>query len=472
MATECTASKFELWRHFRRRVTASFDGGRLTSDAGGVLVRLVDDWIHLTKRFALCFADHRRQSSVEHSVLELLRQRLYGLILAYEDLIDFKLLRKDPGLALLVGKADITGADRVRARDQGSPLASASTLNRVELSSPETAASDRHKRVALDMDAADALLVDVFLEAEPDHKEMVLDIDATDDPVHGHQEGRFFHGYYRRWCYLPLYVFCDRHLLRARLRRASEDPAAGAVAELRGIVCRIREQRPGVRIIVRGDSGFCREEIMRWCESEDVAYVFGLARNRRLEGRLAKAMQKSRRRCLATGKASRRFREFRYRTLGSWSRSRRVIGKAEWLPQGGNPRFVVTNLEPSRYGKQALYEKLYCARGEMENRIKEQQLDLFADRTSTATMRGNQIRLYFSAFAYVLFCALRRIGLRGTSLERAQCGTIRSRLLKIAARIRVTHRRIWVQMASESPHRKLFAQVLANLRAPPTPSPA
>ena len=468
MITECTSSQLDFGSHGRRQVTACFDGGRLTTEGGSPLLRETELRIGLFDRVASCFRDYRNPSAVEHSVRDLVSQRVYGLSLGYEDLNDHNHLRGDALMALLVGKSDIVGADRRRARDKGFPLASASALNRLELSLPEKAQEHRYKRIAADTGGLDRLLVELFLEAHAKAPaEIVLDLDATDDPLHGKQEGRFFHGYYRRYCYLPLYGFCGEHLLVARLRKSDRDASAGTIRELTPIVARIREAWPEVRIILRGDSGFCRERIMAWCEALGIGYVLGVARNQRLEKWLAPALHKSRRRFHATGKASRRFRECRYRTRDSWSRKRRVVGKAQWLKKGGNPRFVVTNLSRSRAGKQYLYEKLYCARGDMENRIKEQQLDLFADRTSTATIAANQLRLYWSSFAYVLLAAMRRLALAGTRNASLQCGTLRLRFLKIAARIRITHRRIWLHLPTAYPWQDDFAQALANLQRKP-----
>ena len=402
MDTECKPKQLEFQSLGRREVIGRFDGGRITSDGGGLLLREVDRCIGLLDRLADCFADYRNPESIEHSVRELVAQRVYGLALGYEDLNDHDGLRKDSTLALLVGKQDLTGEQRVREQDRGNPLAASSTLNRLELGTPESAASDRYKRIAADSEALDRLLVDLFLESQcKPPREIWLDLDATDDPLHGHQEGRFFHGYYRCYCYLPLYIFCGEHLLCARLRPADRDASAGSIDELQRIVGWIRARWPKTRIVIRGDSGFCREAIMAWCEANDVGYVLGLARNKRLERALGKEMETARVACERTGEAARRFGDFRYRTRKSWSCERRVIGKAEYLPGKANPRFVVTNLSTHEVGAQRLYEELYCARGEMENRIKEQQLGLFADRTSSATLRANQLRLYFSSFAYV-----------------------------------------------------------------------
>lgn len=472
MKTECIPDQLEFHALGRREVVGRFDGGRISSDGGGTLLRETDVRLGLLQRLADCFADYRNPLSVEHDVRTLVSQRVYGLALGYEDLNDHDALRSDSLLAMLVGKLDLTGAQRVREQDKGHPLASSSTLNRLELSTPETAATDRYKRIAGDAEAMDRLLVDVFLESqERPPREIWLDLDATDDPLHGHQEGRFFHGYYRCYCYLPLYIFCGEQLLCARLRQANVDGAAGSVEELERIVSQIRARWPKTRIVIRGDSGFCRDSIMSWCETHGVYYVLGLARNARLNRILSREMQWAKKACKETGKAARHFRDFTYRTRKSWSRKRRVIGKAEYLPGKANPRFVVTNLPAHRGGAQHLYEKLYCIRGEMENRIKEQQLGLFADRTSTTTMQANQLRLYFSSFAYVLMQGLRRLGLEGTHLAKAQCTTIRVKLLKIGMRLRISVRKVWLAFSESYPYASDFAQALANLRRIPAWAP-
>ena len=472
MNTECTAAQLEFQSLGRRRVSARFDGGRLTSDGGGVLLREVERRLNLFPRLAGCFTDYREAGKVEHPVRSLLAQRVYGLALGYEDINDHDTLRNDSLLALLVGKADLTGERRRRVRDQGYPLAGSSTLNRLELGTPEHAHCHRYQKVVAAPDELDRLLVDVFLESHRQAPAVLwLDLDATDDPLHGNQEGRFFHGYYKSYCYLPLYIFCGEHLLCARLRPADRDAAAGSVAELARIIRQIRQRWPKVEIIVRGDAGFCREELMAWCETNKVRYLFGLAKNPRLETLIAKALRKSHRRYLQTQRPSRRFRELRYRTLTSWSRTRRVVAKAEHLAKGPNPRFVVTNLDTKTAGARVLYEDLYCARGDMENRIKEQQLGLFADRTSTATLRANQLRLYLSSFAYLLMHGLRRLGLAGTRWAKAQCGTIRTQLLKLAASVRITARRVWLAFASGYPHPAAFAAVLRQLQNNPAHAP-
>jgi len=313
----------------------------------------------------------------------------------------------------------------------------------------------------------DCLLVDLFVESQAAPKEIWLDLDATDDPLHGHQEGRFFHGYYRCYCYLPLYIFCGEHLLCARLRPSNQDGAEGSVEELERIVGQIRERWPKTRINIRGDSGFCRDWLMNWCEDNGMGYVLGLARNQRLTRAIGEDLQLAKLAHERSGQPERRYRELRYRTRKSWSRERRVIAKAEYLPGKANPRFVVTNLPKSRAGAKSLYEKIYCARGEMENRIKEQQLGLFADRTSAATMQANQLRLYFSSFAYVLMHGLRRLGLDGTAHARAQCSTIRTKLLKIGARLRVTVRKVWLSYSEAYPYAQDLAHILRNLQRHP-----
>lgn len=472
MATECSPAQLEFHALGSRDVVGRFDGGRLTSDGGGLLLREVDRRVGMLGRLASCFTDYRNPNSLEHSVHELVAQRVYGLALGYEDLNDHDVLRADSVLALLVGKRDLTGEARERERDRGYPLAGSSTLNRLELTTPESAASDRYKKIAADPAALDQLLVDLFLESyEKAPREIWLDLDATDDPLHGHQEGRFFHGYYRCYCYLPLYIFCGEHLLCARLRPSNRDGAAGSVEELDRIVAQIRASWPKTRIVIRGDSGFCRDAIMSWCEANRVDYVLGLARNQRLHRALGREMAEALEEHQRTGQPARRFRDFRYRTRKTWSRERRVVGKAEYLPNKANPRFVVTNLPISRAGAKRLYEKLYCVRGEMENRIKEQQLGLFADRTSSETMRANQLRLYFSSFAYVLMHGLRRLGLQGTQHARAQCTTIRLKLLKIGARIRITVRKVWLSFSEAYPYASDIAQILANVRRYPAWAP-
>jgi len=368
--TECTQASFSFATDFKRQVVARFDGGTICSDGGALLLHKVEQKTGILRQFAACFEDHRDPDAVEHSVRELVGQRVYGLALGYEDLNDHDRLRADPLLAMLSGKRDLEGKKRRRERDRGKPGAGKSTLNRLELTPAEAGRSARYKKIALDFEAADQTLVDLYIQSQPRcPEEIVIDLDATDDRLHGNQEGRFFHGYYGDYCYLPLYLFSGEHLLCARLRSADQDASAGAVEEVERTVERLRRSWPNARIILRADSGFCREELMSWCERNGVDYVFGLAKNSRLLKRIRKAMNKARRRHRESGEAARRFVEFRYRTLHTWSRKRRVVAKAERLAKGENPRFVVTSLGAGRMPMRELYEDFYCARGEMENRI-------------------------------------------------------------------------------------------------------
>jgi hypothetical protein len=444
MPTECSRDLFGYEVVEGRQVVAAFDGGEVTSDAGALLLGAANRAIGLVRRLAGCFTDGRAAELVEHTVETMLMQRICGIALGYEDLVDHDELRHDPVLAALAGKLE------ARRRDCA-PLAGKSTLNRLEHA--PASALDRYHKIGHDAAAIEELFVALFLEAHAAPPERItLDLDATDDPLHGHQEGRFFHGYYDCYCYLPLYVFCGRHLLAAKLRRSNIDASAGAVEEVARIVGQIRKRWPRVEIVLRADSGFARDELMVWCEANDVDYVFGLARNQRLVGAIADDLAAAEAESLAKGGAARRFADFAWRTRDSWSRARRVVAKAEHLPQGANPRFVVTSLPARAIAARTLYEDIYCARGEVENRIKEQQLDLFADRTSAATMRANQLRLWFASFAYVLLEALRRIGLRHTQFATTTCGTIRLKLLKIGAQVRKSVRRIKVAMASACPY--------------------
>ena len=456
--TECSESCFPFARHFSREVVARFDGGQITTEAGALLLRPVEQRTGILRQFAECFRDYRRADRVEHSVSELVRQRVYGLALGYEDLNDHDQLRQDPLLALMSGKRDVTGEQRRREQDRGKAGAGKSTLNRLELTPANAKPDARYKKVVMDEAAVDRLLVDLYIQSQPRQpKRIVVDLDATDDPLHGGQEGRFFHGYYGCYCYLPLYIFIEEHLVCARLRPSNIDASAGALEEVQRIVKRLRFTWPEADIVLRGDSGFCRDEIMSWCEKNRVGYVFGLAKNERLEKKLRKPMGEAEREWRETGRSARRFIEFRYRTRKSWKRGRRVVGKAEHLDKGENPRFVVTSLGAEEMEPRPLYEDFYCARGDMENRIKEQQLDLFADRTSTHALHSNQIRLYLSSIAYCVLVALRRLGLKGTDMAKAQCGTIRLRLLKIGARVRITARKIWISMAAGHPAAAVFA---------------
>ena len=457
MTTECSQFVFGFHPLKQREIRAQFDGGAITSDGGGLLLREVEKRIGILHQFAACFSDYRNGDLIEHTVKELVAQRVYGLALGYEDLNDHEELRKDPLLAVLVERSD----------PSQETLAGKSTLNRLELTGETASRRERYKKIVLDHGAVDRLLVQVFLEAHREEpEEIILDLDATDDPLHGKQEGRFFHGYYGHYCYLPLYIFCGEFLLGARLRPSNIDASAGSVEELQRIVAQIRSVWSGVRIVVRGDSGFCREELMAWCDAEGVDYLLGLAKNERLKAEIVKEMEEAKAQYQETGRAARRFKEFVYQTRESWSNARRVVAKAEYLEKGENPRFVVTSLSTEAWPAQALYEEHYCARGDMENRIKE-QLMLFSDRTSTHYLRSNQLRLYFSSIAYVLLQMLRRLGLAGTELAKAQCSSIRLKLLKIGALIRITVRKVWISLAGGYPYVALFQQVYEKLRAVP-----
>ena len=454
MPTECNPDLFGFAPVEGRAVVAAFDGGAVTSDAGALLLGATDRAIGLVARFSACFSDRRRQELIEHEVRTLVGQRVYGIALGYEDLNDHDELRFDPVMATLAGKLTAHRADCA-------PVAGKSTLNRLELSRPT---ATKYHKISHDPAAIEELFVTLFLEAHPQKpKQIILDLDATDDPLHGHQEGRFFHGYYDGYCYLPLYIFCGRHLLAAKLRRSNIDASAGSIEEVERIVRQVRSKWPRTRILLRADSGFARDALMTWCEENRVDYLFGLARNERLVGEIETELSEAAEESLRTGKPARRFKDFMWTTLDSWSRRRRVVGKAEHTRGDTNPRFVVTSLKRDEAGARHLYEKIYCARGEMENRIKECQGDLFADRTSSHTMRANQLRLWFASMAYVLLCALRRIGLGHTMFAQASCGTIRLKLLKIGALVRVSVRRIKLAMASAYPWRHEWALAHALL---------
>src|SRR5271169_2252150 len=452
--TECNQSSFGFEGSGRREIVVRFDGGTISSDGGAFLLHQTDKRLNLIGRLAESFLDGRNQALVEHSIAEMLSQRIYGLALGYEDLNDHEQLRTDPVFGILAGKENLA-----------EPLAGKSTLNRMELG---TGINDRYKKITFWKEAVDELLVKVFIEShDKAPAEIVLDMDTTDLPLHGKQEGRFFHGYYDNYCYLPLYVFCGDHVLCARMREANHDAAYGCLQEMQRIVLQIRAAWPEVKIVLRGDSGFCRNELMSWCESNGVDYLFGMARNKRLRRIIGQQMHEATVQWKQTGKPARVFSEFEYSTRktrkGGWDRARRVVAKAEHIDGKENPRFVVTSLTRECWTAQVLYEELYCERGDMENRIKE-QFSLFADRVSAETMRANQMRLYLSAVAYILVSGLRRVGLKGTELAQAQVATIRTKLLKIGAQIRVSVRKVWVSMASSYPWQGLYQQVWTNLR--------
>jgi Transposase DDE domain group 1 len=473
--TQCNDAELVFQDLGSREVVARFDGGKVSSDAGGLLLREVEEKFHFVEQFARCFSDHRDPDLVEHTLPELLKQRIFGLCLGYEDLNDHDQLRYDPLLAVLVGKKDPEGDERLRPQDRGKALAGKSTLNRLELTPVRANAASRYKKIVAHLDTMQSFLVDAFLQqylVPPER--IVLDVDATDNPLHGHQLGRFFHGYYDSYCYLPLYIFCGDHPLLALLRPADIDPSTGLLKHLIRIVAHLRRHWPQVKIVLRGDGGFCREHLMRWCEANGVDYLFGLAKNRRLLRILGGEMHAAKEQFAHSQQAARVFKDFTYQTRKSWSRPRRVVGKAEYLAKGENPRFVVTSLPAEAWPAQPLYEQDYCGRGDMENRIKEQQLFLFARRSSCATMRANQVRLLLSTVGYIVLRALRQFGLAQTELAQAQCDTVRLKLLKIGAVIRISVRRVYVSLSESYPFRALFLRVWENLRrvVPPAPLPA
>jgi hypothetical protein len=456
--------QFEFQQASKRRVVADFEGGDITSDGGALLVRQVAKHTNILADVAGCFIDRRRADLIDHSIEELVGQRVLGIACGYEDLNDHDQLRDDPLWRLLAGKAN-PGQE---------PAAGKSTLNRLEVGVARGAgaAPGRYHKIGVDEQAFGELFTRWYIAARQGDppSQIILDLDATDDPLHGAQEGRFFHGYYHHYCYLPLYIFAGDHLLWAQLRPSNIDPAKGSVEAVGQIAGQLREAWPTLKIMLRADSGFAREELMAWCEAHGVDYVFGLAKNDRLRHQIAPQTASARRLHSQTGQPERVFAEFWYQTTDSWSRSRRVIGKAEHLAKGANPRFVVTSLHPARLDAQSLYEQLYCARGEAENRIKEQQLYLFADRTSCSAMAANQLRLWFSSVAYWLLSELRRVGLNRTEWARAQCHSIRGKLLKIGGLVRVSMRRVRVALASGYPWKDTFRQVAGNIRCGWEPS--
>jgi hypothetical protein len=449
MPTQCIHAELDLGRSGGRKLVGAFDGGAITSNGGVALLAGADRRLRLAERLTACFTDHRVPDAIRHALPDLLRQRIFGLALGYEDLIDHDALRFDPALAAVIDKP-------------GAALAGKSTLNRMEHAGK--IGQDRHHKLDHDPDAIERLFVDLFLGAhrEPPRR-IVIDLDATDDPLYGEQEGRHFHGYYDCYCYLPLYIFCGRHLLAAKLRSSANDAADGATEEVARIVGHIRERWPKTTIVIRADSGFCRDDLMSWCEENGVQYVLGLAGNERLVANIGPELKAAERKAKRTGQPARVFTEFRYRTRKSWTCERRVIAKAEHTNGSGNPRFIVTNVHPAFGAPRFLYEDVYCQRGEMENRLKECQADLFADRTPTPTMRANQLRLWLSSLAYVLMCAVRRIGLAGTKMAVATCGTIRLKLLKLGARVTISVRRVKLAFASSCPDATVFAMAARRL---------
>jgi len=461
-ATECKDQPLLFQDLGPRKVVADFSGGTLSSDGGVLLLRQVDEALGLTRQLAGCFGDQRNQIFVEHTVRELVAQDLYAKAQGYEDLNDHEQLRYDPLLATACGKEDPLGHER---RHPGAALAAPATLNRLQLSNDK---NTRCHKLPHDPKKIEKLLLELGVRCLPKHAtEIVLDLDAMGHRLHGQQEGRHFNAYYDDYVYLPLYVFVGDVPLWAQLRTADHGVARGVVAALERIVKALRKRCKQARLIVRGDSGLCVDELMSWCEANEVYYCLGLGKNSVLIEKTQAALAQARARCCLTGGATTRmFCEFEYATKSqSWSRARRVIAKAEVSALGDNPRFIVTNLpaegfpeeeDPTRFQPQRLYEELYCARGEMENVLKQQTLDLAADRLSSHHLASNQLRLWLSTFAYLLLERVRALGLRGTELARATVGSVRLKLLKVAAQVTVSVRRVYVQLSSAYPWRGLF----------------
>jgi hypothetical protein len=461
MKTKCSLFLDRKQAKLKKNIALNFEGGNISSDGGLPLLSLVESKYSLFDRVAAAFSDFRDPDRITHSVRDLIAQRILAIALGYEDLNDHDSLSKDSLLACVVGKQDLSAR-----QDQINLLASSSTLNRLELTSQKDFdQSHRYHKIRCNSEKLEKLFVDLFIESyESAPDEIILDLDHTDNPIHGKQEGRFFHGYYDCYCYLPLYVFCGEQLLVAKLRTSDGNPMRGVLEEMKRVIRHIRKHWPNTKIILRGDSGFCREQLMSWSEDqENVSFVFGLARNNRLLDMIYEDLELAEIDYILTEKAQRRFVELEYKTRESWSCSRRVVAKAEHLEKGSNPRFIVTNLPKEEWPGKELYEETYCARGEMENKIKEQQLYLFADRTSAGKFEANQLRLWFSSLAYVLFSGLRRMGLKGTELEKARSDTIRLKLLKLGAQVKVTVRRLWLKLSSSYPFKELFRKVWKNL---------
>jgi hypothetical protein len=457
--------KLEIGRLGPRVIEADFSAGRVSSDGGALLLREVDKKLRLTERLAQCFKDYRKVELIEHTVEQIIAQRVYGLALGYEDLNDHEELSKDPLLASVVGKKDPLGELRRSPKDRGNGLASASTLGRLERTEEDANEKSRYEKIVCNFESLSEVFLQIFIESfKYIPPRLIIDLDPSDIQLHGQQEERFYHGYYHNYCYLPMYIFCGQYPLFVSLRPANIDGAKGSVEMLEKVVTYIRKSFPDTHIIIRGDSGFCRENLMNWCEQNSIDYVFGISKNKRLEKVLEKKMKKAKSRHFRSGQPVRFFKDFFYRTLKGWSRKRRVIGKAEYLSKGGNPRFVVTSLLAKEFEKRYVYEELYCARGEMENRIKEQQLDLFGNRASGHKFRTNSVRLWLSAAAHLLIVCLRKIALEGTELCNAQATTIRVKMLKIGALFTMSVRRIYIRLSSAYPLKNLFYIALNRLK--------
>ena len=462
-----TATQLKFQNCGRKEVIGDFNGGIISTDGGSLLLGEIEKKLGIINKFANCFDDKRNPNRIEHTVPELLAQRINGICLGYQDLNDHDKLRHDSLLAIACGKNDPLGLNRQRETDKGKALAGKSTLNRLELTPEEVGDDERYKKIIFFDEKIETFFVTTFLdltEKEPD--EIVLDVDATDDPLFGDQEGKYYNGYYDCYCYLPLYIFCNNHLLYAKQKSSSLDASYGTVDALKMIIREIRKRWKNVKILVRGDSGFCRDEIMKWCEKTwGVDFIFGLGRNSRLLKSMKNEIREVENDYKKTNETCRRFIDFNYRTRKTWSKTRRVIGKAEHSEKGSNPRFLVTSLKRTRIveGKR-LYENIYCARCDMENRIKEKQLYLFADTTPCKKLRENQLRLWLASVAYVLMHSLRIFGLAGLEWSKFQCETIRNKVLKIGALVKISVRRIYIQFSSNYPYQSLFYKVLYNIR--------
>lgn len=454
--TECKQETLRFQDVSGKRVEAKFDGGMVSTEAGALILREICKKRGIFERLKNCFTDYRNPDLIEHSVQALLEQRIYGLACGYEDLNDHDSLRQDAVFQLLIGKLP----------ELEPKLSGRNTLNRLELSGQEIGAGERYKKIACNDEKMQEFFVDEFVRYAKRHKlkQIVLDCDATDVPLHGKQEGRFFQGYYGHYCYLPLYIFCEEFPLWAELRPSNIDASLGTEQALAKIVGQLRKKLKKIRIIVRGDSGFARDGIMQYCESARIDYVLGLARNSRLESELEATMAEAEAKFNKTGTAARLFKDFKYRTLDTWSRLRRVVGKAEYLPKGPNPRFIVTSLSRSALKAAELYEDCYCKRGEMENHIKE-QFQLFAYRLSSGVKRANQLRLWFSTLAYLILVLVKKYALKRTALANAEVLSIRLKLIKLAAKVTVSARRVYLSFAQGFPFQALFATALKNAAA-------
>jgi hypothetical protein len=464
MTTHCNQSTLQFPGLISRPIVVQADAPHVTSDGGSILLGQLDASFGYTRRFAACFADQRDPDWVEHGLLTMLRQRVYAIGLGYEDLNDHDQLRGDPLLAAVCGHEDPEGTQRRNERDQGKPLAGKSTLNRLELKAQEKE-DRRYKKIVAKPEAIEDYFIAEFVRSlDKKTGRIVLDLDLTEDPLYGQQEGRFFHGYYDSYCYLPLYIFCGKWPVVARLRTADQHHCEDTLKTVAKVVAALRAKFPRLRIVVRADSGFCRDELMSWCEAHHVQYLLGLARNPVLQ-RILRGSLRSAQSMLAynQSQAERVFKDFRYRAQNWGKNKRRVVGKAEWSGQGANPRFIITNIPAQEIGARELYEQEYCGRGEMENRIKEQHLDLRADRTSTHWLASNQLRLWFSTLAYLLMNQLRERALAGTELAQATCGTIRLKLMKIGAVVKVSARRMLVSLSAHHPMKELWFTVASNL---------